>query len=200
MLSPEIEAKLAELDAQEVPGWFTPAEGRACVERIMGLSEPFPRGMEIGAFCGRSTRYVALAMQARKGKWHTVDHFQGSIEHRPLPFRLRPVFEEMLTQAGLRDEVTLWHGSSAEAWECMPAWYREQKPLSFLLVDGSHDTDSCYFDLSHWGALVPPGGIVAVHDRTFNTVRRAMENFFDEFHWLTLPPVDNLAFLRRVAA
>lgn len=198
MIPPELEAKLAELDAQNPPGWFTPAEGRACVERILDLETPYPVLVEIGSYCGRSTRYLALAARVggRVGTVHAIDHFQGSEEHQPLTLPLRALFEASLEEAGVAGPVYATGWSSKQAWENR---LNPGLPIHFLLVDGSHDTDSVHFDLAHWGTLVPEGGIVALHDYTWGTVRRAMENFFDEFHWLPLSPVDDLAFFRRIA-
>ena len=55
--------------------------------------------------------------------------------------------------------------------------------IDLLLVDGSHDYNSCARDLRLWGAHVVPGGYLLLDDVDMPEVARAGQEFFAKSSW-----------------
>jgi predicted O-methyltransferase YrrM len=72
----------------------------------------------------------------------------------------------------LRNQVVRMRSSAAEPY--LPAG------IGLLLVDGGHDYDTCLADLKGYSAKLAPGGILAVDDVWYESVRRATDDFCRE--------------------
>ena len=143
-----------------VEGWLTPAQA----ERLhAAAARPRPAGavVEIGSFRGRSTIVLAGAAGAvvaidphaggdRGPQEIAPDAGRGNADHE--------AFLANLQAAGVADRVRHVRKPSAEALGDVDG------PISLLFVDGAHRFGPARADIAHYGARVPAGGVLLVHD------------------------------------
>jgi hypothetical protein len=159
--APELDAALAALDGVE--GWLS--EDQAC--RLWNAArEVAPPGqiVEIGSFRGRSTivlsRAAAETVQIvaidphgggdRGPQEITPDAKRGDEDNR--------VFRANLEAAGVNGRVRHVRLMSDEAHGEVDG------PIQMLYVDGAHRYAPARDDIAAWGARVPVGGTLLVHD------------------------------------
>ncbi len=148
---------------------FMPAdEGEALYSRAL---EARPgTWLEIGTYCGKSTRLLADAARRVGARLVTVDHHHGSEENQPgwewhdtsmvdpasgrldtLP-TFRPVLDEHadVLSAVVADTrvVAGWWGS----------------PIELLFLDGNHTEETAQHDYRAFARHLVPGGVLLVHD------------------------------------
>ncbi len=148
---------------QDVEGWLTPAQGA----RLAALAGEVPAGgqiVEIGSFRGKSA--IAMALPARDGvSIVCIDPHAGS-DRGPQEIAAdaargdadTEAFEANLRAAGVRDRVRHVRKFSDDAHGDV------EGPIDLLYVDGAHRYGPARADIRDWGARVPPGGRMAVHD------------------------------------
>lgn len=148
---------------ESIPGWF---DFQEVYDRA--LSE-VPRGgvfVEVGAWLGRSTAYLAGGLRERGDPLHVVDTWKGSPD---IPYMqqvvrdsggsLFPQFMENMNRLALADVVKPLCMPSVDAAERF-----ENESVDFVFLDGSHRYEDVVRDLSVWLAKLKPGGILAGHD------------------------------------
>jgi hypothetical protein len=151
-----VEAALAA--AAGVEGWLTEAQARRLWQRAAAA-----RGtvVEIGSFRGRSTIVLAsagatvVAIDPHAGSDRgpqeiAADAQRGDEDHA--------AFRRNLTAAGVADRVRHVRRTSSEAHADVG------DAPALLYVDGAHRYGPARDDLRGWGARVPPGGAMLVHD------------------------------------
>jgi hypothetical protein len=136
--------------------------------------------VEIGAYCGRSTLYLAagIAAAARRPEpalppvLFSVDHHRGSEENQagwehhdprlvdPRTGRMDTLgwWRRAVGDAGAEDLVVGIVGDSptiAAHWG---------SPIGLLFIDGGHGTEPAWADYRGWTPHVAPGGFLAIHD------------------------------------
>ncbi len=129
-------------------------------------------GMEIGAYCGRSTLFLGAAAKESGATLFSLDHHRGSEENQigwehhdrelfdPITGKLESLnkWRESITKADLDQSVVGLVGYSevvAKFW---------QTSLDFLFIDGGHSRPSAFKDYRNWAKHVKKGGILAIHD------------------------------------
>jgi hypothetical protein len=149
--------------ARDIEGWLTEAQAR----RLYGAAGAVPAGgriVEIGSFRGRSA--IVLARAARTGvEVVCIDPHAGS-DRGPREIAARPVlgeedhraFRGNLERAGVADRVRHVRDFSSLALRAFDG------PVDLLFVDGAHRFGPARADLVRWGARVPDGGRMLVHD------------------------------------
>jgi predicted O-methyltransferase YrrM len=149
--------------ASGVEGWLTEAQAR----RLFAVAGAVPAGgriVEIGSFRGRSA--IVLARGARPGvEVVCIDPHVGS-DRGPREIAARPAlgdeditaFRGNLERAGVSERVRHVRDFSALALQTFDG------PVDLLYVDGAHRFGPARTDLVRWGARVPPGGRMLVHD------------------------------------
>jgi hypothetical protein len=149
--------------ARDVEGWLTEAQAR----RLFGAAAAVPAGgriVEIGSFRGRSA--IVLARGARPGvEVVCIDPHVGS-DRGPREIAARPAlgeedhraFRGNLERAGVADRVRHVRDFSSLALRAFDG------PVDLLFVDGAHRLGPARTDLVRWGARVPAGGRMLVHD------------------------------------
>ena len=149
--------------ARDVEGWLTEAQAR----RLFGAAAAVPAGrriVEIGSFRGRSA--IVLARGARPGvEVVCIDPHVGS-DRGPREIAARPAlgeddhraFRGNLERAGVADRVRHVRDFSSLALRAFDG------PVDLLYVDGAHRFGPARADLVRWGARVPAGGRMLVHD------------------------------------
>jgi hypothetical protein len=146
--------------APAVEGWLTEAQAQLLHDRACA---PRPAGavVEIGSFRGRST--IVLARAA--GSVVAIDPHAGS-DRGPREIAARPgvgerellAFRGNLERAGVADRVRHVRDFSSLALRAFDG------PVDLLFVDGAHRFGPARADLVRWGARVPAGGRMLVHD------------------------------------
>ena len=148
--------------AWEVEGWLTGAQAarlRAAAARVRSGTV-----VEIGSFRGRST--IVLALAAAPGvELVAIDPHAGS-DRGPQEIgadRARgeadhAAFTANLAAAGVAGRVRHVRRESAAALDAVAG------PVALLYVDGAHRFGPARADLAGWGARVPAGGRMLVHD------------------------------------
>jgi predicted O-methyltransferase YrrM len=160
----------SEID--RLKGLITPEVGRVLYDYAVRV--PADQAIvEIGAYHGKSTAYLALA--AREGGGQTVitvdtwseDHSEwrsAVAAHIP-----SPTFEEFtrqLTWIGLIDQVEPHEGESVvTAMEYEQALKDEDvNPIGLLYVDGDHSYEAVMADFDAWKRSMAPEGVIIFDD------------------------------------
>jgi hypothetical protein len=153
---------------EPVPGWLTPAQARQLWDAARPLRAP-AQIVEIGSFRGRST--IVLALAAADGvQVVAIDPHLGG-DRGPQEYGDRPdvgeadheAFAANLRHAGVADRVRHVRRFSQEALDDVGG------EIALLYVDGAHRFVPARADLRRWGARVPVGGRLLVHD-SFSSV------------------------------
>jgi hypothetical protein len=154
----------AALSAVEgVEGWLTDAQARRLWELAGGLRAP-AHIVEIGSFRGRSA--IVMALAAAPGvELIGIDPHRGGDRG---PQEIAPdaargeedhaAFHANLGRAGVQERVRLVRLPSKDALG------EVRGVIELLYVDGAHRYRPARDDIADWGALVPAGGTLLVHD------------------------------------
>jgi predicted O-methyltransferase YrrM len=161
----------------EVPGLITHEEGAWLARQAAGGTV-----LEIGAFRGRSTCYLASGAHAVI----TCEPFTGQPQLRPgrrrLDFReVRHSWHHHVSAAGFAGRVTLLERRSDEAYAFL--LNDLESALDLVFVDGSHYSPALRIDVC-FANLLRPGGIIAFHDYTrteYPDVKRVVDAWHARF-------------------
>lgn len=149
--------------ASGVEGWMTDAQARRLFTRASELRAG-DRVVEIGSFRGRSM--IVLAHGAPEGvELVAIDPHVGS-DRGPQEIAANEtlgdedvrMFEANLERAGVRERVRHVRRMSRDALGDVAG------PVALLYVDGAHRFGPARDDIVRWGARVPAGGRMLVHD------------------------------------
>jgi Methyltransferase domain len=146
-----------------VEGWLTEKQAHRLWRASHSLS-PGGRIVEIGSFRGRSTIVLALAA-GPEVEIFAIDPHLGS-DRGPREISVRPelgqadnsAFHSNLEMAAVSGRVRHVRLPSQEALD------RVDGAVDLLYVDGAHRVAPALADLRLWGARVPIGGRMLVHD------------------------------------
>lgn len=147
--------------------------------------------VELGAWVGLTTSYLAAACRARgHGTVFAVDTFAGTKEGGacyPSVARFGGntlhAFREQIRRADVEDYVVPLVGYTAE----VAARYTGG-PIRVLLIDADHSYDGVRQDFELWSPLVAPGGVIIFHDYDVPEVRRFVDAEVRGRSGLTLSP------------
>lgn len=160
----------------DVPGWFDwPDLYAQLVDRLPDGSHV----VEVGGWKGKSASFMGVEI-ANSGKaiaFDVVDTWTGSPDepdHLADPDvqngRLYDVF--LANTAPVRQYVRPIRSTSVEAAASYP-----DASLDAVFIDADHSTPAVLADLQAWWSKVKPGGILAGHDRNWESVQRAVHAF-----------------------
>ena len=159
--APELDAALAAIDGVE--GWLSEDQARRLWDAAVAV-----RGggqiVEIGSFRGRST--IVLSRAAAEGVRIVAIDPHGGGDRGPQeisPDKVRGdednrVFRANLEGAGVNGRVRHVRLLSDQAHSEVDG------PIDMLYVDGAHRFKPARDDIAAWGARVPVGGTLLVHD------------------------------------
>jgi predicted O-methyltransferase YrrM len=148
---------------RDVPGWLTDDQAR----RLFEAARALPAGatiVEIGSYVGRSTIVLAraappeveiVAIDPHAGNDRAPRQIHGTAAEGQ---RDHDAFLANLERAGVRESVRHLRRFSQDALEGGPP------RADLLYVDGAHRYRPARDDIAHWGARVPPGGALLIHD------------------------------------
>jgi predicted O-methyltransferase YrrM len=124
---------------------------------------------EIGSYLGGSTAFLAAAATLSGGHVHAVDTWKNdAMPDEPGEDTFARFLEN--TQA-LSHVITTHRGRAAEVSGQVP-------PLDLLFLDGDHSYEGTRDDLVNYAWKIKPGGVLALHDFTYETVSRAVADVF----------------------
>jgi Methyltransferase domain len=157
-----VDWETARAAIEPVPGWLTEAQARRLWDAARSLSAP-AQIVEIGSFRGRSTIVLALAGDGLPVV--AIDPHLGG-DRGPQEYASQPelgqadheAFAANLARAGVAERVRHVRRFSQEA---LP---EVEGAIELLYVDGAHRFVPARADLRRWGARVPVGGRLLVHD------------------------------------
>jgi predicted O-methyltransferase YrrM len=146
-----------------VEGWMSDDQGRRLFAAA-ARARPGQQIVEIGSFRGRST--IVLAMAARDGvDLVAIDPHAGNdrgpqeIEGYAAEAATdHEVFTANLAAAGVADRVRHVRAFSDGAHGDVTG------PVDVLYIDGAHRYGPARTDIREWGARVPGGGTLLIHD------------------------------------
>jgi predicted O-methyltransferase YrrM len=151
-----------------VEGWLTDAQARCLWDAARDVRDG-GRIVEIGSFRGRST--IVLAWAAPSGaEVVAIDPHSGGDRG---PQEITPdaargeedlaAFRANLRRAGVDGRVRHVRLASQSALHTLDG------PIDLLYVDGAHRYRPARADIEQWGARVPSGGVLLIHD-SFNAI------------------------------
>ena len=149
-------------------GWFDD-RNRAFLSCFVGSGDVV---VEIGAWVGESTLWLAEQV-GETGHVYTIDHFQGSWEHRTDPAlaaKLPTLWETFVVNCwNSRERIT---PVKADSRVGLLALYQKGIQPTLVYVDGAHDYDTVVRDILLSAFLWPSAQIVG-DDFAHPDVRRA---------------------------
>ena len=165
---------------RSIPGWFDFAD---LYEDIVEHHSDGSVFVEVGAFKGRSTAYMAelIKLSGKKIKFNVVDTWQGSPEHQKgAPDEDKDVVDGSLFDAftaNMKPLAKYYKPIQAESVEA--SWKFEDKSLDFVFIDADHSTEAVTADIQAWLPKIKPGGVIAGHDYNYPSVQEGVHKFFD---------------------
>lgn len=160
--------------ARAARGFMPDDEGVALYEAAVAAIERVPGApiVEIGAYCGKSTVYLASAARDGGVTVYSVDHHRGSEENQPgwewhepdlvdpeiNKMDTLPTFRRTVYGSGLEDHVVALVGQSPQLAAIWGA------PAAMIFIDGGHGEEPAAVDYKVWSPHVAIGGYLAIHD------------------------------------
>ncbi len=130
----------------DVEGWLRPEEGRELARLAKGK-----RVLEVGSYCGLST--ICLAQ--------TADHVVSVDPHdgrgTPDPQDTLPKLVANLERYGVADKVE-------GIIDTFTPWENTRRVFDLVFIDGAHDYESVFNDVTNALDVLAPGGLIAFHD------------------------------------
>jgi hypothetical protein len=200
-MSPEVSRRDVESSLEAingVEGWLSEGQARRLWEAATRVRAP-GRIVEIGSFRGRST--IILRGAAEEGVEVVAIDPHGGGDRGPQeisPDAQRGdedyrAFHANLERAGVDHDVRHVRRMSDDALG------EVQGPIDLLYVDGAHRYAPARADIESWGALVPQGGGMLVHD-AYNAIGVTLAQLrllFLSTEWRYLGRTRSLAEYRR---
>lgn len=143
-----------------IHGWCSPEQ----FDLYREVAHTFPRGsriVEIGAWLGKSTSFMAIEMLNAKNAldFYVVDHWLGSSEHQYLK-QLSTVYEDFTkNMEPVKELLKVIKKPSIEAAKDF-----EDNSLDFVFIDAEHTYEALLSDITAWLPKLKPGGILAGDD------------------------------------
>lgn len=173
-------------------GWFEPDEGRA-LAKLAGQVPPDLEIVEIGAFAGRSTAY--LAEGATRGAHITSldDWSPAALPDGTDQDAADDVLDYYLREVDCK-RVTFLRARSTQIW---PFWL---KPIGLCFLDATHLYEDTLRDIREWGSHIIVGGHMAFHDYHPNNpgVIQATDEAVESGAWEHVSLTRSLRVLRKL--
>ncbi len=148
-------------------------------------------GAEVGVYKGETTEH--LAQYSHIKKLYAIDPWaQDNLEYedyKELSKQFKrsnshgkslnvKTWDELYNYVEQRlsgyESVELMRDTSSDAFD------KIDHDLDFVFIDGDHAYDSVKFDIYTWSQKVKPGGLLMGHDYCKSSVKRAVDEYFEE--------------------
>ena len=158
--------------------------------RLFGLAHSLHEGFvacEVGSYLGASTCFLAAAASLRQGHVHAIDTWKNdNMTHEPV----EDTWERFVQNTDrFRMWITPHRGVARELKDRVPR-------IDMLFIDGDHSYEGTLADLTDYVPKLNPGGIVAMHDFVYDSVRAAAGNYFQNRPLADLGKTDSLQTFR----
>ncbi len=164
----------------DIPGWFNMHDAYM---HLVKLCEPEDEIVEIGCFCGRSTRFLCDSLVA-SGKTdvivHVIDTFEGSGPEMPNvdTSKILDIFMENLKEHIDAKRVKI-HINRSDNKELLEEFSEDF--LLGVIVDGSHEAKDVKMDIRNWWPKVKDKGIMVGDDASWSGVINGIKEGFSPF-------------------
>lgn len=165
-------------EAEKITGFLFKEEGQALYDCTMEIPE---NGVvvELGCYCGKSSRVIVEAVKQRRGKLYSVDSFVDGFDGVPtIPGEaLRQYTKHVLNP--FYDYTELIKKNTLRASKFFT------QPIDFLFIDADHSFDWVTIDCKEWLPKLKSGGLVAFHDYNsegWADVKKASAPFIGGWH------------------
>jgi len=168
-LSPLYREALEEIPyIEDIEGWLLLIESAELYLLSKQINSSNPIICEIGVWKGKSSYIFAKGLKPN-GILYSIDPFDGDgdiaskdsykngIEN--LNISLLQNFENTMKKYFLWERIRVLPFLSAQA----RSKFFETK-IDLLFIDGNHDYDAVKEDYFLWSGLIPPGGVIVLHD------------------------------------
>lgn len=164
-----------------IDGWLSPLEALT----LYLFCKNAKKTVEIGTFKGRSTYFLAKAVQEVNGnRVVTIDHHQGNEEHQNKENMPKggtwDIFVKNMQDRGLFAWIMPIKKSSVEAAKS----YDEK--IDLLFIDGSHKYEDVQQDWESWSPKLVDGGIVIFHDCNWSGVSQVVNPLKEKYPFFRL--------------
>lgn len=124
---------------------------------------------EVGSYYGASTAFLAAAASLREGHVHAVDTWKSdAMPGEPVI----DTFEQFTHNLRyFRPQITVHRGLANEVQGEVPQ-------VDLLFIDGDHSYEGALADLTGFAPKIVAGGILALHDYTYDSVKSAVRDYF----------------------
>ena len=179
---------------ENIDGWFCESDQRLFADIVRNAKND-SHFVEIGAWMGRSTSFMAIEIKNSKKniKFDTIDTFKGSPSEqihlniaKEYGGNVYNKFIENMTKYNLLNAVNPIIGDSVEVSNKY-----EDGSLDFIFIDGDHLYESVKQDIMAWLPKLKPDGIMAGDDyNVFDGVTNAVNELLgsqiviDKYTWM----------------
>jgi predicted O-methyltransferase YrrM len=196
---------------EPIHGWWQAESGRALYQLVKRLDGNV---LELGSWCGRSTAWIAAALEARgagvSGTVDTIDTWEGSpkeplhaelIASLPPGSTLQDLWAQNLAGLGLRSRVCGWQYTTDEAFVLFKKRFDEdiEQVYDVLLIDADHSYEAVKRDFENYSKLVRFGGYVIFDDVPSWHGPTKVHRELDPRIWKLIEYWPNQAVFRRMA-
>lgn len=153
---------------ERIGGWFSSAEILTIYRAVKSLPNN-AKILEIGSYRGRSTNAIGYAMQRSARKLYCLDIWrefeQQCIRQSDQTAHLLPptdyaIFEDFLRNTEwFNDQLCILRGSTNQLQEILP-----QRFFDLIFIDGAHDYENVFRDITVSLRCLKSGGIICGHD------------------------------------
>ncbi len=169
-------------DFYEIPGWFSYSD---LYDEVVEKVPPFANVVELGAWFGKSTNYLATKIKQSKKKinFTTIDTFKGTDDeelHQNIVNSFKgDIFYEFIDNTVLSenyDSFNVIKDTSKNA-----ANQFANSSIDFMMIDAGHTYEDVTNDLNIWYNKIKPGGYITGDDyggSFFPGVTKAADEFF----------------------
>lgn len=165
-------------EAEKITGFLFKEEGKALYDVALQMPDN-GIAVELGCYCGRSSRVIVEAVKERRGKLYSVDSFVEGFDGVPtIPGEALRQYTKYILNP-FYDYAELIKKNTIRASKFF------DQPIDFLFIDADHSYSGVVQDCLHWLPKLKSGGRVAFHD--YNSadwldVKRGAQNFIAGWH------------------
>lgn len=176
------------LTYKDIPGWFSDKD----VESYRSLIRSIPNNstiLELGCWMGRSLASVSDIILEKNITICVVDTFEGTTNEGDAhkiaqEIDLKAEFIKNISEFGL--EGSNIHVYKMTTGEAAKRFKSLKVDFDFIFIDADHSTEAVTKDINNYSKLLKDSNsILAGHDLSWETVRKAIENCVEDTNTVT---------------